>query len=45
MVLVAPADGAALAEGDRVVLYSQTALQPDARIRVVESLLPAGGAK
>lgn len=44
-VLVAPVDGAALAEGDRVVLYSQTALQPDARIRVVESLMPAGGAK
>jgi HlyD family secretion protein len=44
-VLVAPVDGAALAEGDRVVLYSQTALRPDARIRVVESLMPAGGAK
>lgn len=44
-VLVAPVDGAALAEGDHVVLYSQTALRPDARISVVESLLPAGGAK
>ena len=33
------------ARGDRVVLYSQGALQPDTRIRVVEQLLPAGGAK
>ncbi|MDI3509414.1 MAG: hypothetical protein PWQ61_179 [Betaproteobacteria bacterium] len=45
MVLVKPADGAALAEGDRVVLYSQTALRPDTRISVVDPLLPSGGRK
>ena len=44
-VLVTPADGTTLAEGERVVLYSQGALKPDARISVVEQLLPAGGAK
>lgn len=44
-VQVKPADGAALAEGERVVLYSQGVLKPDARIRVVDELLPAGGAK
>lgn len=42
-VLVTPADGVNLARGDRVVLYSQGALKPDARIRVVDQLLPAGG--
>ena len=44
-VLVTPADGATLTEGERVVLYSQGALKPDARISVVEQLLPAGAAK
>ncbi len=44
-VLITPAGGDTLARGDRVVLYSQSALQPDTRIRVVEQLLPAGGAK
>lgn len=44
-VLVAPADGSALSPGDRVVLYSQRALQPDTRIRVVEQLQPTGEAK
>ena len=44
-VLVTPAQGATLAEGERVVLYSQGALKPDARISVVEQLLPAGAAK
>jgi HlyD family secretion protein len=34
-----------LDEGDTVVLYSQTALKANARIAVVEQLLPAGGAK
>lgn len=34
-----------LAEGDTVVLYSQTALKPDARITVVQQLLPGGGAQ
>jgi HlyD family secretion protein len=34
-----------LNEGDTVVLYSQTALKPGARIAVVEQLVPAGGAK
>ena len=34
-----------LDEGDTVVLYSQGALKPDARIAVVEQLVPAGGAK
>ena len=34
-----------LDEGDTVVLYSQGALKPDARISVVEQLVPAGGAK
>ena len=34
-----------LNEGDTVVLYSQGALKPDARISVVEQLVPAGGAK
>ncbi len=34
-----------LNEGDTVVLYSQSALKPDARISVVEQLVPAGGAK
>ena len=34
-----------LNEGDTVVLYSQSALKPDARIAVVEQLAPAGGAK
>jgi len=34
-----------LAEGDTVVLYSQTALKPGARIAVVEQLVPEGGAK
>ena len=31
-----------LAEGDTVVLYSQSALKPGARIAVVEQLVPAG---
>ncbi|MBA4213446.1 MAG: efflux transporter periplasmic adaptor subunit [Polaromonas sp.] len=31
--------------GDTVVLYSQSALKPDARIAVVEQLVPTGGAK
>jgi HlyD family secretion protein len=44
-VQVTPAAGAALAEGDAVVLYSQGVLKPDARISVVEQLLPAGSAK
>lgn len=44
-VRVTPADGSALAEGDAVVLYSQGVLKPDARISVVEQLLPAGSAK
>ena len=44
-VLITPAGSDTLARGDRVVLYSQGALQPDTRIRVVEQLLPAGGAK
>ena len=34
-----------LDEGDTVVLYSQSALKPDARIAVVDQLVPAGGAK
>ena len=34
-----------LNEGDTVVLYSQSALKPGARIAVVEQLVPAGGAK
>jgi HlyD family secretion protein len=34
-----------LAEGDTVVLYSQSALKPGARIAVVEQLVPAGAAK
>jgi HlyD family secretion protein len=34
-----------LAEGDTVVLYSQSALKPGARIAVVEKLVPAGAAK
>lgn len=34
-----------LAEGDTVVLYSQTALKPGARITVVDQLLPGGAAK
>lgn len=34
-----------LAEGDTVVLYSQSALKPGARIAVVDQLVPAGAAK
>jgi len=34
-----------LSEGDTVVLYSQSALKPGARIAVVDPLVPAGGAK
>ncbi|PKO27726.1 MAG: efflux transporter periplasmic adaptor subunit [Betaproteobacteria bacterium HGW-Betaproteobacteria-9] len=34
-----------LDEGDTVVLYSQSALKPGARIAVVEQLLPAGAKK
>lgn len=34
-----------LAEGDTVVLYSQSALKPGARIAVVEQLLPVGAQK
>ena len=34
-----------LNEGDTVVLYSQTALKPGARIAVVEQLVPVGGTK
>jgi HlyD family secretion protein len=34
-----------LDEGDTVVLYSQSALKPDARIAVVDQLVPAGGAQ
>lgn len=34
-----------LNDGDTVVLYSQTALKPGARIAVVDQLVPAGGAK
>ena len=44
-VLVMPAQGATLAAGERVVLYSQSALKPEARISVVEQLVPAGAAK
>ena len=44
-VLVMPAQGATLAAGERVVLYSQNALKPEARISVVEQLVPAGAAK
>lgn len=44
-LLVRPVADGALAEGDAVVLYSQGALRPDARIAVVDQLLPAGGAK
>jgi hypothetical protein len=40
-----PAQGATLAAGERVVLYSQSALKPEARISVVEQLVPAGAAK
>ncbi len=41
--LTGPKDGG-LSEGDTVVLYSQKALQPDARISVVEQLAPPAGA-
>ena len=34
-----------LNEGDRVVLYSQNALKPGARIAVVDQLVPAGAAR
>ena len=34
-----------LDEGDKVVIYSQSALKPGARIAVVEQLVPAGAAK
>lgn len=34
-----------LSEGDTVVLYSQSALKPDARIAVVDQLVPTGEAK
>ncbi|OGB13331.1 MAG: efflux transporter periplasmic adaptor subunit [Burkholderiales bacterium RIFCSPHIGHO2_12_FULL_67_38] len=43
-VQVKAAQDAGLAEGDTVVLYSQKALQPDARISVVEQLAPLAGA-
>jgi HlyD family secretion protein len=43
-VQVKAAQDAGLAEGDTVVLYSQKALQPDARISVVERLAPPAGA-
>jgi HlyD family secretion protein len=42
--VLGPKDGG-LNEGDTVVLYSQSALKPDAHIAVVEQLMPAGGAK
>ena len=42
--VLGPKEGG-LAEGDTVVLYSQSALKPGARIAVVEQLVPAGGAK
>ncbi|MCB2018648.1 MAG: efflux transporter periplasmic adaptor subunit, partial [Hydrogenophaga sp.] len=41
-VQVNAAEGAALAEGDRVVHYSQGALKPDTRIRIVEQLMTTG---
>ena len=44
-VQVKAAQDAGLAEGDTVVLYSQKALQPDARISVVERLAPPAGAE
>ena len=34
-----------LAEGDTVVLYSQSALKPGARIAVVDQLVPPGAKK
>jgi HlyD family secretion protein len=42
--VLGPKEGG-LSEGDTVVLYSQSALKPGARIAVVEQLVPAGGAK
>jgi HlyD family secretion protein len=42
--VLGPAEGG-LAEGDTVVLYSAGALKPDARIKVVEQLVPAGAAR
>lgn len=42
--VLGPKEGG-LSEGDTVVLYSQSALKPGARIAVVDTLLPAGGAK
>lgn len=45
MVQVAPLKAGELNEGDRVVLYSQKALQPNARISVVEQLMPSGAAQ
>jgi HlyD family secretion protein len=44
-VQVLDAQAGGLAEGDTVVLYSQSALKPDARIAVVEQLVPAGAAR
>ena len=45
MVQIAPLKAGDLNEGDRVVLYSQKALQPNTRISVVEQLLPSGAPK
>jgi HlyD family secretion protein len=42
--VLGPKEGG-LNAGDTVVLYSQSALKPGARIAVVEQLVPAGGAK
>ncbi len=42
-LVVEPKEDARLNEGDRVVRYSQKALTPEARITVVEQLLPAAG--
>jgi HlyD family secretion protein len=44
-VQVLDAKEGGLNEGDTVVLYSQSALKPGARIAVVEQLVPAGAAK
>ena len=42
--VLGPKEGG-LAEGDTVVLYSQSALKPGARIAVVDQLVPAGGTR
>jgi HlyD family secretion protein len=42
--VLGPKEGG-LSEGDTVVLYSQSALKPGARIAVVDQLVPAGAKK